>query len=210
MLENNGRNVKDEESGLDFKTPDEWYKSDVAIRQEYRGKDNTGLLFDRQYKAKDAMQRVIGIGHRLFDMALEQAKRQTVSVTLVPEKFLQRGLFVFRVSDRVTTKGMRSSILFVVEKSSEQTWNILPDWKFLLLLNDLFSDRGLWKRRVPVVNVDAKSIMDDAKRATQYLNESFGKLHLDFNVPASELIGVIVPGTTVTEKEMTDIIEASD
>ncbi len=201
-IENNRRKVHDEESGLKFITPDEWHKGDVAIQKEYKE-----LLFDRRYKGEKAIQRVLGVGHRLFDKAMELAMRQTASVTIVPEKILNNALFVFKVNDRVTTMGSRASVLFGVEKRSDGEWNTLSDWKLLLLLNELSTDRGLWKRRIPLVDIDGRIVAHDAEQALLRLREFLNDFHLDFKVPETVLTGILWPGTAVSEKEIPESAE---
>jgi len=199
-LENNSRRYDgDKDTGFQFKTPENWCPADITIRDKY-----SGILFNRQYGGKDAMKRVLGVGHKLFDVALEQAKRQIVSVSLVPPKLLESGIFIFKIADRITSSGMKKSLIVAVAGNSEVQLNLLSDWNLLLILNKLASDRGQWRRRVPIIDVDAEMVENISKHATVFLNEKLSELDLDMQVPVIELLGILWPGIPVSEKEIAE------
>ena len=96
MLSLNKRKVQDESNGLTFLTPESW-ATFPGVRREYQN-----MVFERA--GKDA-QRVLGVGHRLVDQALAQACGSTASVAAIPDTVLEFPLYVFSVTDRVTSTG---------------------------------------------------------------------------------------------------------
>jgi hypothetical protein len=101
MLTLNHRQVQQNEDGsLSFLTPEVWLKNDPGMRRRY---DN--LIFNRQERAKDAISRIVGVGHRVIDKALQQAKASSACVATLPTDVLAYPLFIFRLNDRVTGTG---------------------------------------------------------------------------------------------------------
>ena len=92
MLELNRRRVQDDGEQLGFNTPEAWCH-EPGIRTKY-----AGLIFDRNCRDRDAAQRVLGVGHKLIDLAVQQARNSSANLTLVFPEVL-KGAFV-RISDR--------------------------------------------------------------------------------------------------------------
>src|SRR5205085_11095584 len=90
-----GRRVFRREDGLEIKTPDEWKTRSYAVREKYEG-----LVFDRSLRGMNAASRVLGVGHILFEIALDEARNLPVGVTLV--EGIAAPLLIVSVEDEVT------------------------------------------------------------------------------------------------------------
>ena len=62
-------------------------------------------MFDRNKRGKDAAQKVLGVGHKLMDLAMVQARGQTATVAALPPSALANPIYICHVRDRVTAKG---------------------------------------------------------------------------------------------------------
>ena len=126
MLIHKRRQPKSTESGLAFKTPDDWL-TDPAILTEY-----DSLHFDRNAPGKSE-DRLLGVGHRLIDMALNEAIAIEGTACALPN--IEWPIFVCRVFDRVTTgQGLRQSVICGVEVAQDSV-RCIADWELLKLLN---------------------------------------------------------------------------
>jgi len=85
-----------------------------------------------KYASKSA-DRLLSVGHRLIDLAMEQALLIESSVCVLAN--VEWPLFVCRVFDRVTTgQGLRQSIICGIEVCHD-TLRSIADWELLKLLN---------------------------------------------------------------------------
>ena len=125
-----GRRIFRRTEGLEVKTPDAWAAKDYAIKDKYEG-----LTFDRSLKGPSATARVLGVGHRLFDLALADAVAAPVTAAVVAG--LDAPLLIVSVEDEVTGTG--ASVQRITLGISAQTGgaSILRDWELLQKLNSL-------------------------------------------------------------------------
>ena len=93
-----GRRVFRRDDGLEIKTPDEWKARSYAVRDKYGG-----LVFDRNLRGANAASRVLGVGHILFDIALEETRSLPASVARADG--LTDPLLIVTVEDEVTGTG---------------------------------------------------------------------------------------------------------
>lgn len=186
MLAFNKRQVRQEGNELSFITPEVWL-SDPAIRTRYQG-----LVFDRTDKSKKANQ-VLGVGHKLLDEAITQAKGMSACITVLPEKILQNPLLVYRIADRVTTETgtVRAVIVGVQVEQTKGECSLLQDWKLLDKLNFLSEVQGLKRITVTSFPTDFHHISHAADEAFQYLNEHLVELDLPFRIPDLELRAIL-------------------
>lgn len=135
MLQINKRRIGREGYGISFKTPDEWMK-DPGVRIRYEN-----LLFSREVKGRDASLRIVGVGHRAFDQAVDQARKQPVVLSAIPG--LPEPLAVFRVFDRVTgNAGAQKQIIYGVHRNEKTNqMEILKDWQVLDAINEIAGER---------------------------------------------------------------------
>jgi hypothetical protein len=116
------------EDGLEIKTPDEWKAHSYAVREKYEG-----LVFDRSLRGMNAASRVLGVGHILFDIALNEARNLPAGVTLV--EGIAAPLLIITVEDEVTGTGSLVHRLIFGITEKEGKFAVLRDWELLQVLN---------------------------------------------------------------------------
>jgi ERCC4-related helicase len=123
-----GRRVFRREEGIEIKSPDAWKARNYAVRDKY-----DSLVFDRNLRGANAASRVLGVGHTLFDIALEEARGLPVGVAE-----LEGGsgpVLIVSVEDEVTGTGaMVHQLIFGVTEQEGKVF-VLRDWELLKLLN---------------------------------------------------------------------------
>ncbi|MET3304413.1 DEAD/DEAH box helicase [Bradyrhizobium diazoefficiens] len=123
-----GRRIFRRDEGLEIKTPDEWKAHSYALRDKY-----DGLVFDRSLRGTNAASRVLGVGHLLFDTALEEASDLPSRLACVDG--LVSPLLIVTVEDEVTGTGaLVHRLIFGVTEKEGQT-KVLRDWELLQVLN---------------------------------------------------------------------------
>jgi len=183
ILSHNRRRPTEEAGSLNFATPDEW-RSEPGILPRY-----SGLHFDRKAGRVTERKKILGVGHRLMNLALQQAR--ALPHTLAPAPAGMSGtLFVFRVKDRLTggTGLMRFQVLGVLREPDR--FRLLKDWEVLLLLNRLAGGPG--PRQEDLSPRASGDIVEAAQEsAEQFLDERLSELDLPFKYPEAELLGTL-------------------
>ncbi|WP_217998592.1 DEAD/DEAH box helicase [Novosphingobium naphthalenivorans] len=125
-----GRRVFRRDGGLEIRTPDDWKARSYALRDKYEG-----LVFDRSLRGANAASRVLGIGHPLFDIALDDA--QDIPTRAASVEGLDRPVLILAVEDEVTGTGslVHRLIFGVTEKDGKI--EVLRDWELLQVMNAL-------------------------------------------------------------------------
>ena len=193
MLHLNSRRYKEEGGGLSFKTPEQWLDK-PGVRRSYEN-----MIFDRRDRSRDAEQRILGVGHKVIDQALRQARSFQVSVTTLPPDSLKNPVIAFEVTDRVTTGGGALKKVIVGVKVAEGTHKedaILRDWELLSVLNTLAEVPGVKRSETAMPPQDLTDIKGAVERCDNLVRESLGYLGLPFKFPNIELSAVIWPGAS--------------
>ena len=125
-----GRRIFRRDDGLEIRTPDTWKARSYALRDKYEG-----LVFDRSLRGANAASRVLGIGHPLFDIALDDAHDVPVRVASVDG--LSGPLLIMAVEDEVTGTGSLVHRLIFGVAEKEYKIEILRDWELLQVTNVL-------------------------------------------------------------------------
>ncbi len=190
MLALNHRRVHQDESGMSFQTPDEWKKT-PGVRGSYEG-----LIFDRSDRSNNAAQRILGVGHKVIDGAIQQAKTCEASVTVLAGSIIRRPIMTFRVVDQVTTEsGVVRTVTVGVEWSPEKGIEpiLLRDEDLLVKCNEL--TRGAVTRLIqePDRPADAENVEVFISQAQQFLENRLNELDLPFKVPSVSPLAVIWP-----------------
>ena len=187
MLHFNKRKVTDDEPGLAFLTPECW-RGSPAARREY-----DGMVFDR--RAKD-LNRILGVGHVLVDQSIVQARGLTASVAAVPSDLLPFPLYVFRITDRVTSQeGSIQAVTAAVEVTSDGNVR-LRDGDLIERLNRILIERDPRRFRVQAI-ADPTVAAAEAEAARLWLTGELDVLDLPFQVPDTALIGLLLPGERI-------------
>jgi ERCC4-related helicase len=131
MLIYNRRHPRFGPDGLSFKTPDEWL-IEPAILPEYGS-----MLFDREKVGNKSTEQLLGVGHKLVDMAIDQAMQLEGCLAVIAGGKLEYPLVACRVFDRVTTgdSGRLPTVCGAELRSGEI--RIIADWELLKVLNQL-------------------------------------------------------------------------
>lgn len=125
-----GRRIFRRDDGLEIRTPDDWKARSYALRDKYEG-----LVFDRNLRGANAASRVLGIGHPLFDIALDDA--QDIPARAASVEGLGNPVLILAVEDEVTGTGslVHKLIFGVTEKDGKI--EVLRDWELLQAMNAL-------------------------------------------------------------------------
>lgn len=160
-----GRRIFRRDDGLEIRTPDDWKARSYTLRDKYEG-----LVFDRSLRGANAASRVLGIGHPLFDIALDDA--HGISARAASVDGLGGPVLILAVEDEVTGTGslVHRLIFGVTEKDGKI--EVLRDWELLQLMN------------APAVKgaLCAGPVTEDAEAVIERFKEAFDA-GLSFHVP---------------------------
>ncbi|MFK7602060.1 DEAD/DEAH box helicase [Deinococcus sp. SM5_A1] len=179
MLSLNRRQVRKDEAGLSFKTPEAW--AGIGVLPEYQS-----MTFNRSLQGKDAGGRILGVGHKLIDRALEQATALNGQACVLPH--LKHPLLVYEVTDELTDQErLARRVVFGVELG--HVVRILKDWELLAALNTQKGPHGPVPATVPTTaTVDAA--LAQARLEAQ---AALTGLDLDFRLPRADLVAIFWP-----------------
>jgi hypothetical protein len=171
------------DEGLSFKTPDEWL-DEPGIRRKY-----DDMVFDRTAPGGRSAEKVIGVGHNVFDKALRVAAEYPVSLAWT--KDIEHPLVVFQVYDRITDQSgrIRQAVVGVErdESAGDDGWGMLRDWQVLERLNSV-KPREPTQDAPSVAWVELRDLLDEA--ATR-LSRCVGSFGFPFKVPEARPIACI-------------------
>ena len=181
----NNRRLTEENGQMAFITPEPWRRKDFALLPRYEN-----LVFDRGLKGRDAAQRVLGVGHRVFDAALRETDTYDAQVAIASG--LEQPLYLFEVWDRITGTGSQLiRVLVGISVRDDASMLLLRDWEVIKLINNLkVSPRSTDRKSGTVPS--AKSI-DAADKAAAHLREKLDNLRLGFRLPDVRLAGALIP-----------------
>ena len=191
MLQLNRRRVADDAGGLEFQTPEGW-RGAVGVRPAY-----SGVGFDRAGGDPD---RTLGVGHKVMDAAVAQARGLTAVAAGLPDDRLPAPLAVFRVTDRVTTGAGVVRAVAVGVSGVPGAFALVRDWE---LIRDLNGVLGRDPRRHVVPRVAyAAGVAAAVAEAQGWLAARLGPLDLPFRYPELAVTCVLVPCPRVTAGEI--------
>jgi len=87
---------------------------------------------DRSNRSKEAAKRILGVGYKVIDQALKQAKDAEACVTTLPINILKEPIIVFQIEDRITTEGrtVRKIVAGVrMDSGRKEPTGLLRAWK---------------------------------------------------------------------------------
>ena len=122
------RRVYKHSHGLEIKSPEAWKSRSYAVRDKY-----DGLVFDRDLRGKNAASRVLGVGHVLFDIALNEAREFSARITAL--EGISAPILVVSVEDEVTGTGSLVHRLIFGVTYIEGQPKLMRDWELLQRLN---------------------------------------------------------------------------
>jgi len=187
MLVRERRQPRTRTDGLSFKTPDDWLV-EPAILPEY-----SGMLFDRSQVGSGSPERLLGVGHKVLDLAIEQAMQSESCFAVIAGGKVEAPLLACRVFDRVTTgEASRPAVLCGAEFSGDEV-HIIPDWVLLQKLNAL-SPHSLDRMGQPSIPA-AKMIVQMLPKAIAGAIDFVKKQGSTFLHPDGDVIAALVPAT---------------
>lgn len=189
LLQINGKRIREENGEFSFKTPDNWI-TEPAIRTNYEN-----MVFNRNIRGRNAAQRILGVGQKVVQKALDQAKGFEVSICTMPSSILSKPLFIYRVYDRITNSSntVRAAIIGLEINSENQNVILLSDWQLLLQLNEMLKSKGIKKAETSDGSEDIQLVMDAIKKADTLIRKNYSSFDLPFKRPDFELFGIMWP-----------------
>jgi ERCC4-related helicase len=180
----NGKRVVKEDERYTFNTPDRWRRN-PGIQQKY-----SNMHFDRKDRARDSSKKLLGVGHKIIDIALQQAKNRQVMLTAIPKKILVNCMFIYRVNDRITSDYNQPDVIAGVEfDDKEEPLKLLMDWQILKKLNSIQFRKDILKNQSKKPN-QFERIEEITGTSEEYLYKYIHDLNLSFRVPNAELISI--------------------
>jgi superfamily II DNA or RNA helicase len=184
----NGRKMVSSESGISFKTPDAWGKGEPAIRSRYEN-----MTFDREMAREASSDRLLGIGHRVFDKAVEIARESLATTAILANEFLSFPVVVFRIRDRITSDFIKPAVVAAVQMEDlEETSTLMMDWEVLNFLNGL-PFRKEFMRQPSQSGGDTNYYKTAMDSAFSIITSRLDKLDLGFRAPEAEVIAALFP-----------------
>jgi superfamily II DNA or RNA helicase len=189
MLKLNRRRVEQVDDNLAFRTPEAW-QTEPGIFPTYQE-----MVFRREVQGRDAARRVLGVGHRVMNAALRQARESNATVATIPAEALNQPLVVCRVRDKITgeQRTVRSVILAVeIAEGAAGADVVLKDWELLEKLNGLVGARG-FRGKGSVPPTDVTSVEQALGRGISLVRDKALELGLPFRFLEVEPIAVLWP-----------------
>jgi ERCC4-related helicase len=193
----NNRRVRKTEGGLSFRTPKNWM-DEPGMFSTYEA-----MIFDRNDRSEDAGERILGIGHKVIDLAVRQFKSLEASVTVLPSGVLSDPLVVFQIGDRITTEGgtirkIMTGVVFDIEKRRPQL--LLKDWEMLKQVNSMSKRSGV-RRMSSSLAPESSSVVGTAiNDCREYVESQLNVLGVRFSVPEVEVMAVLWPGEATSRQ----------
>jgi superfamily II DNA/RNA helicase len=179
MLHLNKRRFSKENNKISFKTPEKWLV-DAGIKTHYEE-----LMFYRYLK--EETKNIIGVGNRVFDLAIQQANEHDAYLTFI--KKLEYPLIVFRVYDRVTeTSGNIKQVFFGV-LLNKQTPQVLLDWQLLEIMNTFLKDN----HEKLDLDYDVSILKKNISQAKILLENQLSNFKLPFKMPEISEFAMFCP-----------------
>jgi hypothetical protein len=183
-LRQNRRQLTEKAGFWSFVTPVAWQEK-PGIRHRY-----DDVHFDR--KAPSGKKgTILGVGSRLFNIALEQTCDLPDSYATTSQTSAGRTLFIFRCFDRITGNPAQPRAIVSGVLSDETGSQILKDWQVMMILNEL---AGLVK---PVAEADSTSSSvapgdrEILSEVEALMRANLPSLDLPFRQPDLELLGIV-------------------
>ena len=155
------------DGGLAFNSPNRWKARSYAVRDRYEG-----LVFDRTVRGKGAATKVLGVGHTVFDIALQEAGSLRECIAMVSG--LRSSILVVSAEDEITGTGAVSHRLVFGVSEVEGNTVVLRDWELLQRLNSCRPTKEPENRELPIGPADVvdrlmSAFQADVKKYTPML-----------------------------------------
>lgn len=173
----NHRQIGEKDGLVSFKTPEAW-QEEIGVRSNYQD-----LAFNRDGSGSD----VAGVGHKVVDAALEQARHFPGNVAVSRWQGLSAPLYVFRVTEKVSTiNGTRRTFIGRL-MGSTPIW--LRDWELLQRLNGVRPQSHETAVPPEVTQALLRTLNDELANLDTFLPT----LNLEYAAPEIEPYAVFAP-----------------
>jgi len=184
----NGRQLKEEETGLSFLTPQDWMVR-LSVLPNYQE-----LVLDRKYKGAEPNKHILGAGHPVMEQALRWGQRSEARVATLPRHILKNPLLVYSIEDRVTTiGGVVTGVVSGIEFVSENEVDFMRDWQLLQRMNQLSEGKGFRRASDSPAPDDLDGIQTLIDKGWNLVNDQIPELDLRFEVPDVTLLAILWP-----------------
>ena len=159
-----------------------------------------GLVFNRDHKQAKSAEKVIGVGHRIFDLALKQASSLIASLCLLPQ--LEKPLIIFAIFDRITgiESNIGKTIAGVCWGSNLDDSEILFDWQVLDILNHQNNLQKLESSQFKN-NVTSETLTNCLENSNRLLKKNLEQFKLPYKMPEIEVLAVCWPTNVVVDEQ---------
>lgn len=124
-----GRQIStDDNIHFTFKTPLAW-DNEPGIKMKYEN-----MIFKRSTEGEETPDDICGVGHKIFQKALEAAKEKKESVCSIKGK---DSYYVFRIFDKITYSKGNVYNKYIIIKKKEMEYLTLKEDMFFTEINDL-------------------------------------------------------------------------
>lgn len=186
MLDINKRRVSTTPTGLSFITPDAW-RDEFGIRDRYEN-----LVFSREIPGRDANQRILGVGHKLVDRSLDQAKSLEVSKARFPGGALLGTTVLFRIQNRVTTDEAPVRATYCGLRKAGGTWEYLKTEDVYRQLVD--SLKQYEREPLPAIQPERTEVANVLMDAQDWMSQNIAALDLPFRFPVVHVDSLLWAG----------------
>jgi superfamily II DNA or RNA helicase len=193
MLKLNRRNAPESEGGLSFKTPTAWLTS-PATQTDY-----SDMTFERGVDPNTGTDRLLGVGHRAMDSAIEQAKSSDAVCAVAPASALSGPLVVCRISDGTTEgKGATRSVVVGVDcgDGTDGVATALRDWQLLGRLNRVLEAVGVGagtQVREERADLSVDDVLSAVARAEHVVEADIPRMDLPYSHPQIDVLALLWP-----------------
>jgi len=183
-LRHNRRQLTESGGSLAFKTPDSWLGS-VGIRARYND-----VYFCRRPSSAEKGT-ILGVGSRLFDVALEEACQLPDSYAVIADRAGSDFLLVFRCYDRITGNLGQPKAIICGAVGDAGGFRVLSDWQVLRLLNELAGGARPGLESESELTAPPDGNAEVLSKAESVLRDALPSLDLPFRQAEVELVGII-------------------
>jgi hypothetical protein len=183
----NSRQVKknSDDDTIGFKTPDVW-RTEVGVRRKY-----DGMTFNRNYRGKDGAVKILGVGNKIVNLAIRQARESKSS--LMTAKGIKRPLYIYRIIDRITDTGGAVRSIVAAISPHKNGDDLLRDWELVGEMNGISLLSGIKKAEISLPPDGIEAVDTEISRTTAVIESRLDELALPFKIPSCELLAVMLP-----------------